>query len=76
MTLYPDAQRKAQAEIDAVIGTDRLPDFEDRDQLPYVMALCNEVLRWMPAVPQGNEHHNDCGICQAYMCWTQEIRIR
>ena len=51
MTLYPEAQRKAQAEIDAIIGRDRLPTFNDRDQLPYVNALCKEMLRWMPAAP-------------------------
>ena len=51
MTLYPDAQRKAQAEIDAVVGHDRLPTFRDRDKLPYVNALCKELLRWVPAAP-------------------------
>lgn len=35
MTLHPEVQRKAQAEIDAVIGNDRLPNFEDREDLPY-----------------------------------------
>jgi hypothetical protein len=30
MVLYPEVQRKAQAEIDAVVGKDRLPDFGDR----------------------------------------------
>lgn len=53
MTLYPDVQRKAQAEIDAVVGHDRLPDFQDRERLPYVTALYSEVLRWLPSVPQG-----------------------
>ncbi|KAI6142757.1 cytochrome P450 [Pisolithus tinctorius] len=46
MTLYPEVQRKAQAEIDAVIGSDRLPTFADRESLPYVDALAKEVLRW------------------------------
>lgn len=45
MTLHPDAQKKAQAEIDAVVGTDRLPDFSDFDSLPYVNALTAEALR-------------------------------
>lgn len=46
MTLFPEAQRKAQAEIDAVVGNDRLPGFADRDRLPYLNAVALEVLRW------------------------------
>lgn len=51
--LYPDAQKRAQAEIDAVIGTDRLPTFEDRSSLPYVEAVLRETLRWHPVFPLG-----------------------
>jgi cytochrome P450 len=46
MALFPDAQAKAQAEIDAVIGRDRLPTLADQNQLPYVHALVSEVLRF------------------------------
>lgn len=53
MTVYPDVQKRAQQEIDTVIGHDRLPTLEDRDRLPYLRALCTEVLRWMPAAPLG-----------------------
>jgi cytochrome P450 len=53
MTLFPDVQKKAQAEIDAVVGNDRLPKFTDRSQLPYVDALVKEVLRWNIVVPLG-----------------------
>jgi cytochrome P450 len=53
MTLHPDAVKKAQAEIDAVVGNDRLPTFADREHLPYVDALCKEVLRWNSVVPTG-----------------------
>ncbi|KAA1470134.1 cytochrome P450 [Dentipellis sp. KUC8613] len=56
MTLFPEVQYKAQAEIDSVIGTDRLPTFEDRSRLPYVDALVNEVLRWGPVAPLGVPH--------------------
>lgn len=45
MLKFPEAVRRAQAEIDRVVGTDRLPRFEDRKQLPYVDALCTEVSR-------------------------------
>jgi len=56
MVLYPDSQRKAQAEIDRVIGNDRLPAFDDQLNLPYVDALVKEVLRWNPVVPLGLPH--------------------
>ena len=45
MLLYPDIQRKAQAEVDRVVGRDRLPEFSDEPSLPYVTALVKEVLR-------------------------------
>ena len=45
MVLYPDALRKAQEEIDRVIGTSRLPDFSDRAQLPYLECMLKEVYR-------------------------------
>ena len=53
MMLYPDAQERAQAEIDAVVGIDRLPTFEDRSSLPYVEAVLRETLRWNPVFPLG-----------------------
>ncbi|KAF8554027.1 hypothetical protein OG21DRAFT_1509448 [Imleria badia] len=28
--------KRAQADIDAIVGTDRLPEFDDRSSLPYV----------------------------------------
>ncbi|KAF9069515.1 cytochrome P450 1 [Rhodocollybia butyracea] len=45
MTLHPKVQAKAQAEIDRVIGRDRLPTFEDRRSLPYIEAIYREVMR-------------------------------
>ncbi|KAK0436560.1 cytochrome P450 [Armillaria borealis] len=56
MLLYPDIQAKAQAEIDAVIGGDRLPRFDDRERLPYVNALALEVSRWHTVGPTGISH--------------------
>jgi len=53
MVLYPEVQRKAQAEIDAVVGRDRLPDFGDRPLLPYVSAILQETFRWHPVLPLG-----------------------
>ncbi|KAG2102493.1 cytochrome P450 [Suillus discolor] len=56
MTLFHDVQKKAQAEIDAVIGPDRLPSFADRGSLPYTEALAKEVLRWNVVAPTGIPH--------------------
>ena len=53
MALYPEVQKKAQAEIDAVIGPDRLPDFQDRPSLPYINAVVKESMRWHLVVPLG-----------------------
>ncbi|KAH9956431.1 cytochrome P450 [Russula dissimulans] len=49
--LHPDVQNRAQDEIDAVTGGERFPTFEDRPRLPFVDAVCKEVLRWRPAAP-------------------------
>jgi len=54
MVLHPEVQAKAQADIDRVIGKDRLPDFDDRPALPYVDAILRETLRWYPAAPLGS----------------------
>lgn len=54
--LNPSAQQRAQAELDAVVGHDRLPTLGDRDNLPYVRALCSEILRWNPTAPLGLPH--------------------
>ncbi|KAF8595469.1 cytochrome P450 [Ceratobasidium sp. AG-I] len=56
MTLYPEVQTKAQAEIDALLGGNRLPELEDQDSLPYVRCLIKEVLRWKSVVPLGIPH--------------------
>ncbi|CAE6514152.1 unnamed protein product [Rhizoctonia solani] len=56
MTLHPEVQAKAQAEITRVVGNDRLPTYSDRDSLPYVEAVYKEVLRWHPTVPIGLPH--------------------
>lgn len=52
----PVARRKAQAEIDRVVGRNRLPRFDDRPSLPFVEAFYREVMRWRPAMPMGVAH--------------------
>jgi len=51
MILYPEVQRKAQEEIDRVVGAARLPDFSDRESLPYINAIVNETFRYHPVLP-------------------------
>ncbi|KDR69754.1 hypothetical protein GALMADRAFT_77060 [Galerina marginata CBS 339.88] len=56
MAINPEIQQKAQAEIDAVIGSNRLPDFGDRASLPYIEALYREILRFRPPLQLGVPH--------------------
>ncbi|KAH9926320.1 cytochrome P450 98A3 [Epithele typhae] len=56
MAMHPDAQRKAQEELDRVVGTDRLPDFSDMASLPYIRALLKELLRWHVITPISLPH--------------------
>jgi cytochrome P450 len=58
MVLHPEIQAKAQAVIDSVVGTDRLPTFEDRAQLPYIDFIVQETLRWCPVSPVGVPHRS------------------
>ena len=59
MSMFPDVQRKAQEEIDRVIGTSRLPSFSDREQLPYINAIVEEAQRWHPIAVMGLPHAAD-----------------
>lgn len=56
MLLYPEVQRKAQEELDCVVGRGRMPDFSDEDNLPYVRAICAELTRWRTVAPLGVPH--------------------
>ena len=53
LVLFPQVQRRAQAELDVVVGRDRLPTFDDRPRLPYIEALCKELMRWQMVTPTG-----------------------
>jgi cytochrome P450 len=44
---------KAHAELDAIVGCDRLPTLDDRHNLPYIEAILTETLRFGPPVPSG-----------------------
>ncbi|KAI3333014.1 cytochrome P450 [Ustulina deusta] len=48
MVTHLDVQRRAQQEIDTVVGPNRLPQLEDMALLPYIRGCVKETLRWMP----------------------------
>ncbi|KAI0311926.1 cytochrome P450 [Amylostereum chailletii] len=54
--LFYSKTQKAQAELDRVVGRDRLPTFEDMVTLPYVGAYIKELERWRPVVPLAVPH--------------------
>lgn len=56
MITHPEIFKKAQKELDTVVGSQRLPTFEDRPNLPYLDCVMSEVLRWGVPVPLGLPH--------------------
>jgi cytochrome P450 len=56
LLMHPEVQERAQAELDSVLGTGphaRLPDYSDREDLPYLSAIVSETLRFFPITPLG-----------------------
>ncbi|KAG6918155.1 hypothetical protein DXG01_016140 [Tephrocybe rancida] len=56
MVVNVEAQKKAQDEIDSIVGNKRLPDLSDRQNMPYLEAIYREVMRWRPVLPLGLSH--------------------
>ncbi|XP_038058639.1 cytochrome P450 2C15-like [Patiria miniata] len=56
LTKYPEVQEKAQRELDEVVGRHRMPQWADRQNLHYVMAMLDEVMRWSAGGPFGVPH--------------------
>ncbi|KAF8330883.1 cytochrome P450 [Cantharellus anzutake] len=56
MTIHPEIQLKAQAELNSIVGSERLPTWDDRPSLPYIDAILKETLRWNTATPLGVPH--------------------
>ena len=54
--MHPESQKAAQAELDAIVGPDRLPEFSDYDHLPYMRAFVKELTRWHVSLPMGLPH--------------------
>ncbi|TRY77256.1 hypothetical protein TCAL_17372 [Tigriopus californicus] len=56
LALNPHVQAKAQAEIQQVVGNNRMVDLEDRPNLPYVQAMIHEIIRFSDIHPIGVMH--------------------
>lgn len=56
MAMHLSVQDKVRKELEAVVGTDRLPEFSDLEALPYLQAVYMETQRWKPVVPVGIPH--------------------
>jgi cytochrome P450 len=56
MVAHPEIQKRAQDEIDTVVGRSRTPTFADAPNMPYMQALVKESLRWRPPLPLGVPH--------------------
>ncbi|GAA5798502.1 hypothetical protein HPULCUR_003906 [Helicostylum pulchrum] len=62
MCHYPDIQRKVSAEIDKFIESNgRIPNFKEREQLPYCISVMKESMRYKPTTTFGLPHtaHED-----------------
>lgn len=56
MALHPEVQKKAQEELDRVVGKDNLPSFSNQESLPYIDAICKEIQRWHAVAPLALPH--------------------
>jgi cytochrome P450 len=59
LLIYPEVVKRAQEEIDRVVGSDRLPTFEDRANMPYLDGIVREAWRWNPVGPMGLAHKSE-----------------
>ncbi|KIW98141.1 uncharacterized protein Z519_01725 [Cladophialophora bantiana CBS 173.52] len=57
MMLFPNVQQQCQEELDAVVGSGRLPTIDDFESLPYIRQTTKEALRWLPTAISGAIPH-------------------
>lgn len=56
MTLHPETFSEAQADINAVVGRERLPKLSDREKVPFSECVINNVCRSIPPAPVAAAH--------------------
>ncbi|KIM82450.1 hypothetical protein PILCRDRAFT_70736 [Piloderma croceum F 1598] len=61
MAKHQDIQHQGKAEIDAVVGSNQLPTFEDLQNLLYMHAIVKETLHWQVVAPSIMEDDVYCG---------------
>ncbi|KAJ4355956.1 uncharacterized protein N0V89_003981 [Didymosphaeria variabile] len=67
MTIFPEVQKKAQEELDRVIGSSRLPISSDKSALPYIEACMLETHRWHQVLPMCLPHMStEEDVCRGY----------
>ena len=57
LVTHPQTLKLAHAELDSVVGSNRMPTFEDEKSLPYIRSLAKEILRWRPVAILGGTPH-------------------
>ena len=75
MVLHPDVYQRARAEIDRVVGSERLPDFEDREHLPYLECVVKEVFRYSPSLGQSVTHMRLLTIVRMNFRWNAPVPL-
>ncbi|KAJ7039818.1 cytochrome P450 [Mycena alexandri] len=68
LSIYPEHQERARREIEAVVGTARLPELADFGHMPFVEALIREIIRIRPSFPIGVPHLATEDIRASFAC--------
>lgn len=56
LCMFPDVQKKLQAEVIQITGNSRKVSIQDRPQMPYAQAVMDEILRYSSIAPIGAPH--------------------
>ncbi|XP_053380505.1 cytochrome P450 1A1-like [Mercenaria mercenaria] len=59
---HPNYQRKAQEELNEVVGNKRLPTLDDRRNCPFIEAVVMETLRYLTTALYGVPHTNETSL--------------